>query len=474
MAEKKLDMKARAKNRAEMPCQDPAVRVNNFNEVETGLSEEQAVAEATRCLGCKKAPCITGCPVGIDIKSFLQLVADRQFRDALVVIREKNTLPGITGRVCPQESQCEIRCTLGKMKDGIPLAIGAVERFVADWNASNAGSVEIKTQPRTGKKVAVVGSGPAGLTAAGELARLGHEVTVFEAFHEPGGVLVYGIPEFRLPKQILREEVKTLELMGVKFEYDVLVGKTIEIEELFTEGFSAIFIGTGAGLPRFLRIPGEWLNDVYSANEFLTRVNLMKAYLFPEYDTPIKVGKNVAVIGGGNVAMDSARTALRLGAENVYVFYRRSLQEMPARSAEIEHAREEGIKFRFLRNPVEILGDDAGNVASIKLQVMVLGCKDGSGRASCKPVKGEFEVVDVDMVVVAIGSDVNTVCSQNTCDLEVTRRGHIIIGESTQETTLKDVFAAGDAVTGGATVISAMGSAKEAAREMHERLMKMS
>ncbi|MHA1890879.1 MAG: NADPH-dependent glutamate synthase, partial [Promethearchaeota archaeon] len=434
-----------------------------FDEVALGYSEEQARDEASRCLECKKMPCVSGCPVNIDIPGFLKLVVDKKYKDALELIKEKNSLPAITGRVCPQESQCEARCTLGKMKDGVSLAIGNVERFVADWCSKNKIQISLEKMPANGHSVAIVGSGPAGLTAAGDLAKMGYDVTIFEAFHEPGGVLAYGIPEFRLPKAILKEEVDYLKSLGVKFAFDIVVGKTIEVEDLFDDGFSAVFLGTGAGLPRFLGIPGENLNDVYSANEFLTRVNLMKAYKFPEHDTPIKIGSRVGIVGGGNVAMDSARTALRLGASEVTVFYRRSRVEMPARNAEVEHAMEEGINFKFLRNPVEIFGDGEGNVIKVRVQEMKLGDIDHSGRRRCIPVDNSFEEYPIDTMIIAIGSDVNTVCSQATCGLDTSRRGHVIVDDQTLQTTIDGVFAAGDAVTGGATVISAMGGAKKAA-----------
>ncbi|MHA1369723.1 MAG: NADPH-dependent glutamate synthase [Promethearchaeota archaeon] len=449
--------------RQEMPCRDPMERIRDFKEVALGFTEDQAVNEAKRCLQCKKAPCVAGCPVGIDIKRFLEFVANGDFKGALAVILEKNNLPAVTGRVCPQEIQCEARCTLGKIKNNLPLAIGSVERFVADWNAKHGYVVKpLKSDP-TGLKVAVIGSGPAGLTAAGELAKMGHDVTVYEAFHVAGGVLVYGIPEFRLPKSILSREIEFLKGLGVKFCYNTVIGKTIEIDELFEMGYRAIFIGTGAGLPRFLKVPGENLNGVYSANEFLTRVNLMKAYMFPEYDTPVKIGKHICVIGGGNVAMDSARTAARLGAEHVYLFYRRSRKEMPARHAEVEHAIEEGIDIRYLLSPVEIIGDNDGNIKAIKLQRMTLGCLDESGRARCEPIKGAFETFEVDTVIIAIGSDVNTICSSTVCGLETDSRGHVITDPTTQGTSIEGIFAAGDAVTGSATVISAMGNAKKAA-----------
>lgn len=450
--------------RHEMPCLDPVKRRQAFDEVATGFTEDMAVAEAERCLSCKKEPCRAGCPVEIDIKGFLERVMARDFHGALAIIKQKNNLPGITGRVCPQESQCEVACTVGKVTGCAPVAIGAIERFVADWCDARGIEVKVPVAMPVGAKVAVIGSGPAGLTAAGDLAKKGFDVTVFEAFHEPGGVLAYGIPEFRLPKHILRKEIAYLHELGVKFKVDHVIGRIVDIDELRAEGYEYIFLGTGAGLPTFLGIPGETLPGVYTANEFLTRVNLMKAYKFPEYDTPVKVGKAVAVVGGGNVAMDAARTALRLGAGHVYLLYRRSMVEMPARLAEVHHAREEGITFKLLRNPVEILADDRKNITGIKVQEMTLGCLDESGRAACLPVEGAYEVIPVDTVIVAVGSAVNTICTGATCGLDAGRRGHVRVDPETQETSLDGVFAGGDVVTGSATVISAMGAAKKAAR----------
>nr|MDO8115827.1 NADPH-dependent glutamate synthase [Candidatus Sigynarchaeota archaeon] len=454
-----------------MPCLDPAERARTFNEVAIGFTEEMAVREASRCLKCKKAPCTGGCPVEIDIKRFLEQVASRDFKGALETIKQKNNLPAITGRVCPQETQCEVACTLGKVKGSEPVSIGSIERFVADWCSGHSIQIDVNVAEQNDIKMGIIGSGPAGLTAAGDLAKMGFDVTVFESFHGPGGVLAYGIPEFRLPKTILHEEVMYLKSLGVKFAFDQVVGKTIYIEELLDQGYATLLIATGAGLPTFMRVKGENLLDVYSANEFLTRVNFMKAYLFPDYDTPIKIGKTVAVIGGGNVAMDAARTALRLGADKVYLLYRRTLDEMPARNAEIHHAQEEGVIFRFLRAPVEIIGDENKNVTSIKVQEMSLGCLDESGRAACVPIEGAYETIPVNTVIVAVGNDVNTICSSSTCGLETSKKGHIKVHEETQETTLDDVYAAGDAVTGGATVISAMGAAKKAAKQMAERAL---
>nr|MDO8112968.1 NADPH-dependent glutamate synthase [Candidatus Sigynarchaeota archaeon] len=449
-----------------LSCLDPKERIKNFNEVATGFTEEQAIVEAKRCLKCKKQPCTTGCPVEIDIKSFLEKVADRKFKEALEIIKEKNNLPAITGRVCPQESQCEAQCTLGKAKGGQPAAIGAVERFVADWCSKNKVKIKVNKLPPNNIKAGIIGSGPAGLTAAGDLARLGFEVTVLEAFQEAGGVLLFGIPEFRLPKRILQEEVAYLKELGVKFEVDTVVGKSIDVEELFDAGFKTIFMGTGAGLPMFLKIKGENLRDVYSANEFLTRVNLMKAYKFPEYDTPIKIGSTVLVVGGGNVALDSARTALRLGAKEAYIVYRRTLAEMPARQAEVDHAKEEGVIFKWLRSPVEIIGDEKKNVTAMKFQEMTLGCLDESGRAACLPVEGAYETITASTVIIAVGNETNTICSSSTCGLEVDKKGHVKVNPETQESTIEGLFAGGDAVTGSATVISAMGAAKKAAKHM--------
>ncbi|NMC05987.1 MAG: FAD-dependent oxidoreductase, partial [Candidatus Lokiarchaeota archaeon] len=381
---------------------------------------------------------------------------------------EKNNLPGVTGRVCPQETQCECECTLGKAKGGQPVAIGAIERFVADWCSKHGVKLHVKKEKPNGIKAGVIGAGPAGLTAAGDLARAGFDVTVFEAFQEAGGVLLFGIPEFRMPKAILKEEVEYLKALGVKFVLNSVVGKSVYVEELLGKehGFKTLFMGTGAGLPIFLRIPGENLQDVYSANEFLTRVNLMKAYKFPDHDTPVKIGSTVLVVGGGNVALDAARTALRLGAKNVSLVYRRTMKEMPARQAEVEHAQEEGVQFKVLRAPVEIIGDAKRNVTAMKFQEMTLGCLDESGRAACVPIEGAFETIPCSTVIIAIGNETNTICSGATCGLEVDKKGHVKVNPETQETTIDGLFAAGDAVTGAATVISAMGGAKKAARAM--------
>ncbi len=465
-----MNAKERMKiQRQPMPEQDPRVRARNFDEVPYGYTAELAKKEALRCLNCPKPFCVEGCPVEIDIPAFINLIAGGDFVGAAKKIKEKNALPAICGRVCPQEIQCEQRCVRGKK--GEPVAIGRLERFAADYERSQ-GEVEIpETAKPTGKKVAIVGSGPAGLTVAGDLVKLGHDVTIFEALHKPGGVLVYGIPEFRLPKDIVASEIDYLKRMGVKIETSFVIGKTSTIDELFEEGFDAVFLGVGAGLPVFMGIPGENLNGVYSANEYLTRANLMKAYLFPEYDTPIVKGKNVAVIGGGNVAMDSARTALRLGADNVYLVYRRSEKEMPARVEEIHHAKEEGINFQLLTNPKRYIGDDKGWVVGMECLRMELGEPDDSGRRRPVPIEGSEFVLDVDTVVVAIGTRANPLVQSTTPGLELDKRGYIEADEETGKTSREGVFAGGDIVTGSATVILAMGAGRKAARAIHEYLM---
>lgn len=443
-----------------MPEQPPMVRIKNFHEVPLGFTPELAVREATRCLQCKKPFCIRGCPVEVDIPGFIRLIKEGDFAAAARKIKETNVLPAISGRVCPQEKQCEVECILGKK--GEPVSIGRLERFCADYEREN-NLIEVpEAASSTGKKVAVVGSGPAGLTVAGDLARLGHEVTIFEALHKPGGVLVYGIPEFRLPKKIVEEEVNYLEKIGVKIRLNYVIGKTATIHEMLKD-FDAVFIGSGAGAPRFLNIKGENLKGVYSANEFLTRSNLMKAYLFPEYDTPIEVGKKVAVIGGGNVAMDSARTAVRLGADECIVVYRRSRKEMPARIEEIHHAEEEGVKFRLLTNPVKIIGDKNGNVTAMECIKMKLGEPDESGRRRPVPVKGSEFIMKVNTVIVAVGNYPNPLIPDTTPELEVTKWGTIVADEN-GKTSMERVYAGGDIVTGAATVISAMGAGKRAAK----------
>jgi glutamate synthase (NADPH/NADH) small chain len=458
------------KQRQEMPKQDPAVRRRNFSEVALGFTPGQAMAEAKRCLQCKKPLCREGCPVEIDIPNFISQVAAGDFAGALRKIQEKNSLPAICGRVCPQENQCEARCILGKK--GSPIAIGALERFAADWGRENKVQIEAAAgeEKRDRTKVAVIGSGPAGLTAAADLALLGYEVTLFESLHAVGGVLRYGIPEFRLPKSIVDYEVGNLGRLGVKIKTNYLVGKTVTIPELFAQGYKGIFIGTGAGLPHFLGVPGENLNGVYSANEFLTRVNLMKAYLFPEYDTPIAIGGRVAVVGAGNVAMDTARTALRLGAHEVYIVYRRSRTEMPARLEEVENAEEEGVVFHLLTNPVEILGNEAGEVRAVVCQKMELGEADASGRRRPTPIPGsEFEL-PVDTVVIAIGQGPNPILLRSMDQLKLNKRGYIETDPETLMTSIPGVFAGGDIVTGAATVIAAMGAGKRAARAMDRYL----
>ncbi|SHJ29671.1 NADPH-dependent glutamate synthase [Desulfofundulus thermosubterraneus] len=452
-----------------MPAQEPVERIRNFNEVALGYDEETAVAEAKRCLQCKKEPCRQGCPVEVDIPAFIKLVAERDFAGAIKKIKEKNALPAVCGRVCPQENQCEKYCTLGKKHE--PVGIGRLERFCADWELAR-GVLPQEVAPPTGFKVAVVGSGPAGLTCAADLAKLGHKVTVFEALHVAGGVLMYGIPEFRLPKRVVQAEIENLKKLGVEIVTNAVVGKFATVDELMEEeGFDAVFIGTGAGLPYFMNIPGENSCGVYSANEFLTRTNLMKAYLFPEWDTPIKVGRKVAVIGGGNVAMDAARTALRLGAEESWIVYRRSEKELPARHEEVEHAKEEGIKFAFLTNPVRILADENGWVKGMECLRYELGEPDESGRRRPVPIPGSEFVMDVDTVVVAIGQAPNPLVPRTTRGLELGRKGNIVADPQTGATSKPGVFAGGDVVTGAATVILAMGAGRIAARSIHDYLL---
>jgi len=458
-AEKKLK---RANKREPMPKQDPKLRVRNFDEVALGYTRDLAMREASRCLDCKKSPCIAGCPVDIDIPAFIKLIRNGDFIGAIHKIKEKNSLPAICGRVCPQEDQCEVVCVLAKK--GQPVAIGRLERFVADYEFQQ-GDVRLPhPAPSTGKKVAVIGAGPAGLTAASELIKLGHAVTVFEALHKAGGVLVYGIPEFRLPKWIVQRESEYIGKLGAEMKLSHVVGKSFTIDDLFRQGYEAVFIGTGAGLPYFMEIPGENLNGVYSANEFLTRANLMKAYLFPEYNTPIHLGRKIAVVGGGNVAMDAARTSLRLGAENVYLIYRRAREQMPARAEEIENAFEEGVQPHLLTNPIRILGNERGWVKGIECIKMELGEPDASGRRKPIPVPGSEHVIDVDMVIMAIGQGPNPLLTSTTPDLALTKWGNIIADAETCKTSKKGVFAGGDIVTGGATVILAMGAGKKAAK----------
>ncbi|MBA7601259.1 Glutamate synthase [NADPH] small chain [subsurface metagenome] len=462
----KLDL-----NRVSMPRQAPRLRARNFNEVALGYSLEQAQAEAGRCIQCPRHPCIDGCPVEIDIPGFIKAVGDGDMPEAVRILKDKNSLPGICGRVCPQETQCEATCVLAKK--GAPIAIGRLERYVADWERANIESVSSPVvQPTpTGKRVAVVGSGPAGLTAAADLAKLGHSVTIFEALHVAGGVLMYGIPEFRLPKDIVQAEVNYVVSLGVRIELDSVVGKTISVDDLLNSGYQAVFLGPGAGAPMFLNIPGENLNGIYSANEFLTRVNLMKAYRFPEYDTPVKIGQRVGVVGGGNVAMDAARCALRLGAEEVYIIYRRSEVEMPARREELENAKEEGIQFKLLTNPKRYIGNDQNWVVAMECYEMELGEPDASGRRRPIAIPGSEFIIKVDLAIAALGTRPNPIIPSATEGLETTKWGTIVADEVIGKTTKPAVWAGGDIVTGAATVISAMGAGKRAAVSIDEYLM---
>ena len=449
-----------------MPEQDPKVRARNFEEVTLGYTEEMAINEAQRCLNCKHMPCVAGCPVNVQIPKFISLIAQGKFADACAAIKETSALPAVCGRVCPQETQCECKCVRGIK--GEPVAIGRLERFAADW-AREHDAEEIVKPESNGIKVAIIGAGPAGLTCAGDLAKLGYDVTIFEAFHKAGGVLVYGIPEFRLPKVIVQKEVENLEKMGVKIMTNMVIGKVLSIDELFNEyGFKAVFVGSGAGLPSFMGIEGEGLVGVYSANEFLTRINLMKAYL-DEYDTPIRKGKSVAVVGGGNVAMDAARSAMRLGAEHVYIIYRRSEAELPARAEEVHHAKEEGIEFLLLNNPTKILGDENGNVRAIECIKMELGEPDASGRRRPVAIEGSNYEVPVDTVIMSIGTSPNPLLRSTTEGLEANKWG-CLVADDKAATTKEGVYAGGDAVTGAATVILAMGAGKTAAESMHEYL----
>jgi len=450
-----------------MPEQPPAERIKNYNEVPYGYTPEQAIAEAKRCLECARPLCVEGCPVNINIPAFLKLVAEGDFRGAINIIKETNALPAVSGRVCPQEEQCEGKCALSKRFESV--AVGRLERFAADWEASQGTAPIPDLPPPTGKQVAVVGSGPAGITVAADLVRKGHHVSIFEALHEPGGVLVYGIPEFRLPKAIVRREVEYVCRLGVKLVKDFVVGAAETVDELLKE-YDAVFLGTGAGLPWFLNIPGENLNGVYSANEYLTRANLMKAYRFPEYDTPIARGKHVATVGGGNVAMDSARTALRLGAEESIIVYRRSNEEMPARAEEIHHAEQEGIRFELLTTPVALHGDSNNWVKEIECIRNQLGEPDASGRRRPVPIKDSNFHIPVDVVVLAIGQSPNPLIPKTTPDLKTGKDGVVIIDNETGKTSKKGVFAGGDVATGGATVILAMGQGKKAAKAIDEYL----
>ncbi len=459
----------------EMPSQDPQVRAHNFNEVALGYEEATALAEAARCLNCKNQPCVAGCPVNVHIPEFIAKIKEGDFEAAYQIIASTSSLPAVCGRVCPQETQCEQLCTLGKKFE--PVGIGRLERFVADWH-NDQEALKANPPQSNGHKVAIVGSGPAGLTCAGDLARKGYKVTIFEALHTPGGVLVYGIPEFRLPKAIVAREVEGLKDLGVDVETNVVIGKTLTIDEIFDMGYEAVFVGSGAGLPSFMHIPGESLRGVYSANEYLTRSNLMKAFRDDNPDTPIMKGGKVAVVGGGNVAMDAARTALRLGAEHVYIVYRRSMEELPARAEEVEHAKEEGIDFRLLNNPVEVLGyqnpDDPrdpknGTVRGLRCIKMELGEPDASGRRRPVPIEGSEFDLDVDAVVIAIGTSPNPLIKNTTEGLEVNKKGGIVVDEGGL-TSREGIYAGGDAVTGAATVISAMGAGKVAAASIDEYL----
>ncbi len=453
-------------DKVQMPVQDPNVRNKNFDEVALGYTEEMAVEEATRCINCKNKPCMGGCPVRVRIPEFIEKVANKEFEEAYKIITTTNGLPAVCGRVCPQESQCESKCIRG-IKDE-PVAIGRLERFVADWHLANSSEAAEKPESN-GIKVAVVGAGPAGLTCAADLAKLGYEVTIFEAFHKAGGVLVYGIPEFRLPKAIVQKEVDNLEALGVKIETSMVVGRVLSVDEIMEMGFKAVFIGSGAGLPMFMNIEGESLIGVLSANEYLTRTNLMKAYI-DEYDTPIIKSKKVAVVGGGNVAMDAARTAMRLGADEVTIVYRRGMEELPARAEEVHHAQEEGIIFKTLNNPVKINGDEEGRVKSITCIEMELGEPDESGRRRPIPIEGSEFDMDVDTVIMSIGTSPNPLIRSTTEGLEANKWGCLVVNEDTLETTRNNVYAGGDAVTGAATVILAMGAGKQAAENIDKKL----
>lgn len=445
--------------------QEPKVRARNFQEVTLGYTPEEAMREAQRCLNCKNRPCMTGCPVSVRIPEFIEKVREGKFEQAYDIIKSTNSLPAVTGRVCPQERQCESKCVRGAK--GEPVAIGRLERFCADFVRNNSSSSKAPDITKNGKKVAVIGAGPSGLSCAGDLAKLGYDVTIFEAFHTAGGVLTYGIPEFRLPKAIVQHEIDGLKELGVDIETNMVIGKVLSIDEIFSMGYDAIFVGSGAGLPRFMNIDGEGLVGVYSANEYLTRINLMKAYL-DGYDTPIKRSRSVAVVGGGNVAMDAARSAMRLGAEHVYIVYRRSLDEMPARKEEVHHAMEEGIEFLVLNNPVKIDGDENGYVKGITCIKMELGEPDESGRRSPVPIEGSEYELDVDTVIMAIGTSPNPLIRSTTPGLEANKRGCLVVDEASMRTSKEGVYAGGDTVTGAATVILAMGAGKKAAAHIDE------
>jgi glutamate synthase (NADPH/NADH) small chain len=454
------------KEAVEMPKQEPKVRAKNFNEVALGYTEEMALEEANRCLQCPKPQCVTGCPVEVPIPAFIKCIREKKYAEGIATIKAKNALPAVCGRVCPQEEQCQIKCVVGKI--GQPISIGRLERFLADWERDHGFQIPEKAPP-TGKKVAIVGAGPAGLTAAADLVKLGHEVTMFEALHVGGGVLVYGIPEFRLPKAIVRNEVNYIEKLGVDLRLGNLVGRIHTIPELMKDGYEAVFIGSGAGLPQFTGCPGENLGGIYSANEFLIRVNLMKAFAFPEYDTPLRIGKHVVVIGGGNVAMDCARCSMRLGAD-VCLVYRRSRDELPARKEEIENAEEEGLVCKFLAAPLEFYGDEKGWVKSMKCICMELCEPDASGRRSVKPIPGSEFTMDTDTVIIAIGQTPNPIIQRTTEGLVTNPRHGTINVDETGKTSLDGVYAGGDVATGAATVISAMGMGKKAAKAMHAYL----
>lgn len=467
MSEGKTKRRAIVRTKLPMPSQDPEKRIKNFDEVPYGYNEAEAVLEAQRCLRCKTQPCVKGCPVEVPIRDFIQLVVEQKFMEAAKLIKTKNSLPAITGRVCPQESQCEARCTLGRRYQ--PVAIGNLERFVADYARTHGEEIP-DLPPKTGKRVAIVGSGPAGLTCAGDLALLGHEVVIFEALHKPGGVLVYGIPEFRLPKDIVQYEIDYVKKLGVEIKTNFIVGKNKTIDELLQE-FDAVFVGSGAGAPKLLNIPGINLVNVYSANEYLTRVNLLKGYKFPEYKTPIKKANTVVIIGAGNVAMDAARTAKRLGAEKSIIIYRRSRKECPARAEEVHHAEEEGIEFRFLTNPVRIIGDELGKVKAVECLKYELGEPDETGRAKPIPIPGSEHIIECELVIIAIGNNPNPIIPSTTPDLEISKWGTIVTDLKTGKTSKERVYAGGDIATGAATVIAAMGAGKRAAKTIHKQLM---
>ena len=466
MAETKPKPKIK-KEAVEMRKQEPKVRAKNFNEVALGYNEEEALEEASRCLQCVKPQCVSGCPVEVSIPEFVKCIRDRQYAEGIAKLKEKNALPAVCGRVCPQEEQCQVKCLVGKI--GQPVSIGRLEWYLADWEREHGFQLPEKAKP-TGKKVAIVGAGPAGLTAAADLVKLGHEVTMFEALHLAGGVLSYGIPEFRLPKAIVQNEVNYIQKLGVDLRLGNLVGRTHTIPELMKNGYEAVFIGSGAGLPQFTGVPGENLGGIYSANEFLIRVNLMKAFKFPEYDTPIRIGKHVVVIGGGNVAMDCARSSMRLGAD-VCLLYRRSRDELPARKEEIENAEEEGLVCKFLAAPLKFNGDEKGWVKSMECLAIELGAPDEKGRRSVKPIPGSEFTMETDTVIVAIGQTPNPIIQRTTEGLQVNPRHGTIIVDENGKTTLDGVYAGGDVATGAATVISAMGMGKKAAKAMHEYLM---